>query len=178
MHGKVLLIDEDKCDGCMLCSIACAIVHTRNIDLDRAHIKLWHTEDGLHVPLTCHHCETPSCVAACPTKACREDGDGQRVIISDGECIGCRACNVACPFDHAHYDRVQRVSVKCDYCDGEPECARICPNGAIAYVYSDESSQGKRRQAAIAKARLERAAGMARRCGDENRQLEDKAGLK
>ena len=28
-------------------------------------------------PLTCHHCETPSCAQACPTKACRLDVRGR-----------------------------------------------------------------------------------------------------
>ena len=167
MRDKVLLVDEERCDGCMLCSIACTIVHTSALDLERAHIKIWHTEGGRHVPLICHHCETPSCVAACPTKACREDGDGRLVTISDADCIGCRACNVACPFGHAHYDAVRRVSVKCDHCDGEPECAAICPTGAITYAHADESSQGKRRQAAMAQVRLERVLGTARRDGDE-----------
>ena len=148
MNGKVIVIDEARCNGCMLCVIACSIVHTGNADLERAHIKVWRSEEELYVPLTCHHCETPSCAQACPTKACRQDLEGGRVIIDDAQCIGCRACNVACPFGHAHYDRVGRVSAKCDYCDGEPECVKVCESGAISYVYSDESSRHKTRKAA------------------------------
>lgn len=153
MNGRVILIDENKCTGCMLCAIACSIAHAGDIDLKRSHIKVWHS-DALHVPLTCHHCETPSCVLACPTRTCRQDLEGRRVIIDANRCIGCRACNVACPFSHAHYDRVARVSTKCDYCDGEPECVRVCEAGAIAYVHSDESSAHRQREASMVQAAL------------------------
>ena len=149
MNGKVIIIDEGKCNGCMLCAIACSIAHTGEIALERAHIKVWRTEDDLYVPLTCHHCETPSCARACPAKACRQDEEHARVIIDDAECIGCRACNNACPFGHAHYDLVAGVSTKCDYCHGEPECAKVCEPGAIRYVYSDESSRHKKRESAM-----------------------------
>ena len=35
--------------------------------------------------------------ARVPTKACRQDVGGGRVVIDERLCIGCRACNVACP---------------------------------------------------------------------------------
>ena len=59
--------------------------------------------DDTFVPLTCNHCETPSCARACPTTACRID-PGARVIIDVARCIGCRTCVVACPFPHARFD--------------------------------------------------------------------------
>ena len=150
MDGRVLIVDESKCTGCLLCVIACSVRHTGDIRLDRAHISVWKTDEECYVPLTCHHCETPSCMAACPTKACSQDAETLRVLIDGDKCIGCRTCVVACPFGHAHYDRVSGVSVKCDYCDGEPECARVCEPKAIAYVPSDEVSNHKRRAAPLA----------------------------
>jgi carbon-monoxide dehydrogenase iron sulfur subunit len=145
MDARVLIVDEAKCTGCLLCSIACSIRYTASIDLERAHIKIWRTDEQHFVPLTCHHCETPSCALACPTKACHEDKACSRVLIDEAKCIGCRTCVVACPFGHAHYDRVARVSAKCDYCDGEPECARVCEPRAITFVFADEDSDAKRR---------------------------------
>ena len=152
MTGKVILIEQQLCDGCGLCAVACSISRTGGIAPERSLIQVWRLEGGFHAPLTCHHCETPSCARACPTKACRQDVEGRRVIIDERQCIGCRACNVACPFGHAHYDAVVRVSTKCDYCDGEPECVRVCEPGAIRYVYSDESSLHRRRKAAMVEA--------------------------
>jgi Fe-S-cluster-containing dehydrogenase component len=143
----------------MLCAVACSIAHIGDISLDRTHIKVWRTEAACFVPLTCHHCETPSCMQACPTKACHQDAETLRVLIDATKCIGCRSCVNACPFGHAHYDAAARVSTKCDYCDGEPECARVCAPGAISYVYSDENSQSKKREAAMVQASVRRVMG-------------------
>lgn len=154
VYGRVLIVDEGKCDGCLLCALACAVAHTGGTDLQRAHMQIHRLAEAVFVPLTCHHCETPTCAEACPTKACRKDDETQRVVIDGSRCIGCRTCVVACPFGHAHYDRAARVSSKCDYCDGEPECARVCPAQAIAYVYSDESSQHKKAESAAVRASL------------------------
>jgi anaerobic carbon-monoxide dehydrogenase iron sulfur subunit len=151
VNGRVLIVDESKCTGCLLCVIACSVRHTGDVRLDRSHISLWKTDEEHYVPLTCHHCETPSCVVACPTKACSQDSESLRVIIDGDKCIGCRTCVIACPFGHAHYDRVSRVSVKCDYCDGEPECVRVCEPKAISYVQADEVSLGKRRAVPLAR---------------------------
>lgn len=151
-----MVVDEEKCTGCLLCTAACALAHTGELSFERAHIQVYQTDEELFVPLTCHHCETPSCALACPTKACHQDVETLRVLIDDTKCISCRSCVNACPFGHAHYDHVAHVSVKCDYCDGEPECVRVCEPEAITYVYSAENSQHKRRGSALSRAALRR----------------------
>jgi len=157
MNGRVLLIDEEKCTGCLLCTAACAIAHAGEIDFERAHIRVYETGPERFAPLACHHCETPSCTLACPTKACHREVETLRVLIDDNKCISCRSCVNACPFGHAHYDHVAHVSVKCDYCAGQPECVRVCEPRAIAYVFSAESSQHKRRGSPLARAVARRA---------------------
>jgi Fe-S-cluster-containing hydrogenase component 2 len=152
VHGKVIIINDDWCNGCLECAVACSIVHTGDIALDRAHIMVCKTGEERFVPLTCHHCETPSCVRACPTKACHQDLESQRVLIDPNRCIGCRSCVTACPFGHAHYDEVARISTKCDYCDGAPECEKICETHAIRYVSADEVSQPAKRGAGLVRA--------------------------
>lgn len=156
MNGKVLIVDESRCTGCLLCALACSARHTGEIRLDRAHIQIWRTANSRYVPLTCHHCEVPSCALACPTKACHWEQDALRVVIEEQRCIGCRTCVVACPFSHAHYDPVARVSTKCDYCDGDPVCVQVCEPGAIQYVYADEDCDQRRRQAPLVRAMARR----------------------
>ncbi|GAB4244996.1 MAG: 4Fe-4S dicluster domain-containing protein [Thermoleophilia bacterium] len=156
VHGRVLMVDQEKCDGCLLCVAACSVAHTGVVDLERAHITVYRAHEDVFVPLPCHQCETPSCVQACPTKACHRDAETRRVVIDDSRCIGCKACVVACPFGRAHYDLVSGVSTKCDYCGGEPECVKLCEPRALTYVYSDESSQGKKRASPLVRASMRR----------------------
>lgn len=163
-HGKVIVVDEGLCSGCMLCTVACSIAHTGTVSFDRAHIKVVRVAEERYAPLTCHHCETPSCVAACPTGACHRDEASAWVLIDPQRCIGCRSCVMACPFGHAHYDEVARISVKCDYCDGQSECVRVCEPRAIRYVESDEVCGHKRRTTAAVQAAVRlRAKGDVRR---------------
>ena len=87
-----------------------------------------------HLPflLLCNHCEDPSCVRACPTKATfkREDGI---VLMDFHRCIGCRFCMAACPYGSRSFNfrdprpgieelnvefptRMKGVVEKCNFC--------------------------------------------------------------
>jgi Fe-S-cluster-containing dehydrogenase component len=52
-------------------------------------------------------------------------------------CIGCRMCVSACPFGNISYDRQAKAVLKCDVCEGAPECALFCPTDAIQWVRAD-----------------------------------------
>jgi Fe-S-cluster-containing hydrogenase component 2 len=39
-----------------------------------------------------------------------------------------------CPFGAIGFDIVSKRVIKCDLCDGDPECAKVCFYGAIEYV--------------------------------------------
>ncbi|MEW6557322.1 MAG: hypothetical protein AB1349_08205 [Elusimicrobiota bacterium] len=36
--------------------------------------------------------------------------------------------------------------IKCDLCDGQPECERFCPYGAIELITDDKIANKKRKQ--------------------------------
>jgi Fe-S-cluster-containing dehydrogenase component len=104
---------------------------------------------GIYLPMTCNHCEKAYCVEVCPTKAChREVENNNRVVIDKNLCIGCRTCVVACPFGHPFFDSQDRVTVKCDYCDGDPKCVAFCEPKAVTYVDADVIQVTKKREAA------------------------------
>jgi len=147
VHGRVLIIDDAACDGCGDCVAACSAQGVGEGETRPTRIDVLRTGEDTFVPLTCNHCETPSCALACPTKACRSDPDGTRVVIDTERCIGCRTCIVACPFSHARYDPGGGTSVKCDLCDGAPVCVPACRPGAIRCVDREEASLPKRRTA-------------------------------
>ena len=107
-------------------------------------------------PLLCNHCESPSCVRVCPTKATFKRPDGI-VAMDYHRCIGCRYCMAACPYGSRSFNwgeprdyldlaklnpefptRMRGVVEKCNFCVerlavGElPACAEAS-EGAIVF---------------------------------------------
>ena len=146
MRGRVLVVDQDRCDGCRRCEEACSLHHTGKVDCSRSRISVFELEDRqLFVPSTCQHCERPFCAEACPTGACRRDPATHAVIIDPNVCMGCKTCVVACLFGGPRFDEELGVSVKCEYCAGDPACVAACAPGALSYVFADENNIRRRR---------------------------------
>lgn len=139
MSQKTLMIDYEKCTGCRLCEMVCSAFHNGAVNPSRSRIRVAKWEFiGLYVPTACQHCEKPICIEVCPAGACHRDEDTQRTAIDKDKCIGCKTCVLACPFGGPSFDAVDRVSIKCDHCDGDPQCARFCEVGAVRYVNVEE----------------------------------------
>lgn len=56
------------------------------------------TKRTTSLPFMCQHCEQPPCVDVCPTNASMRRDDGI-VLVDKHLCIGCRYCQMACPYD-------------------------------------------------------------------------------
>ena len=153
-----LLYDSTLCIGCRACVAACrdanglaAVPTTINgapydapVDLD-AHtktiIKLYDTgtERG-YVKNQCMHCVDPACVSVCMFSALHKTKYG--IVAYDPEsCIGCRYCQVACPFNVPKFEWAKATPkiVKCELCRDrlaagqEPACTAVCPRHAVIY---------------------------------------------
>jgi len=70
MTSQFLWVDPKKCNGCMECETACALVKTGEKDPVRSRIRVidWN-QKGLFLPVSCQHCETAPCLAVCPKEA-------------------------------------------------------------------------------------------------------------
>jgi anaerobic carbon-monoxide dehydrogenase iron sulfur subunit len=147
MHGKVLVVDHEKCTGCRQCEMVCSVFHNGTSNPSRSRIKVvkWENE-GFYLPMTCQNCENPFCTEVCPAKACQRDLENQRVVIDKDKCIGCKTCIIACPFGAPSFDIVSHVTVKCDYCDGDPQCVSFCSARAVSYVDAANMNAAKRRE--------------------------------
>lgn len=142
---KVLIYDPEKCSGCYYCMIVCSFHHFGDVDLEKAFIRVYPDEkSGIgFVNAHCTHCEYPLCEAACPTepKAVVKDTENGLVTIDKLRCIGCKSCNFACPISIPVFNQVAGISEKCDFCEGEPLCARYCSTGALMVVTRGEAKK-------------------------------------
>jgi len=142
-----MLVDPDQCVGCLLCETACSDYHEERLQPSESRVRVvsWDLTD-VDVPVLCVHCTDPPCAEACPVDAFYRSRETGAVMIDYGKCIGCRICVTACPLGGIFIDPETLSVIKCDACDGKPECVEICPTDALEYVKADGLPPIKRRE--------------------------------
>ncbi|MHB1418749.1 MAG: 4Fe-4S dicluster domain-containing protein, partial [Bacillota bacterium] len=155
---KRIMVNYDKCNGCLTCTLACAGAHSESGTITGAMLegikpRLWVESANLRpVPVLCRHCEEPVCVEACMTGAMKKD-PVQGVVSNEGNeqtCVGCWMCVMVCPYGAIVQSEgmggLSRVALKCDLCRhlDEPACVASCPNGALEFVEADDFAGKKR----------------------------------
>jgi Fe-S-cluster-containing dehydrogenase component len=94
-----MVIDLEKCTGCEYCTKVCQANNDIPPEIEWNKVTHWGAEGGrrYHLPQPCMHCEEAPCVSQCPVKATYYRDDGI-VMMNYDRCIGCRYCEVACPY--------------------------------------------------------------------------------
>jgi formate dehydrogenase iron-sulfur subunit len=190
---RATLIDITNCIGCRACQVACkqwnerdgeetelepglgfqnpAALSAKTYTLIAFH-ELENPEkpgglESAFVMQRCLHCLQPACVSACPTTALHRRADGPVSYDAD-KCIGCRYCELACPWDvpTSSWDSLTPKISKCTHCTDRidqpvpielngkplsndasrlfaesiatPACVKACPADALRYGTRDE----------------------------------------
>ncbi|MDR2499466.1 MAG: 4Fe-4S dicluster domain-containing protein [Treponema sp.] len=142
---KRIFIDQEKCEGCKSCTIACMQAHRErpgtvyDLDLLDPQNEARHTivrgDKGGYIPVFCRHCAAPDCVEACMSGALSKDPHTGHVQYDEKRCGSCFMCVMSCPYGNIKPDRVTRSKIlKCDFCKNdheEPNCVKACPRKAI-----------------------------------------------
>jgi Fe-S-cluster-containing dehydrogenase component len=94
-----MLIDINKCIGCNYCTYACQAVNNLADDMLYNVVTAEETQSGEEFFLSrpCMQCAEAPCVHVCPVQATYYRPDGI-VAMDYDRCIGCRYCQVACPY--------------------------------------------------------------------------------
>jgi len=152
MKQKRLFHDASLCDGCGFCQLVCAVKHCRQWNHYQSRIKIFHDLEGTAChALYCAHCQDAPCIMTCLMNTIYKDEKNGVTLRDLMQCIGCRACELACPFDAAMFDVLQEKVVNCDLCGGRPACVDICPKSALSFEYNEEHLDRNRFQAAALK---------------------------
>ena len=154
---RTTLIDIANCIGCRACQVACkqwndcegeetevepllgfqnpAALSAKTYTLIAFHEMENPDKPGgvesAFVMQRCLHCLEPACVSACPTTALYRQSDGP-VSYDVDRCIGCRYCQLACPWDvpTSEWDSLAPKISKCTHCaDRADQPAPIAFNG-------------------------------------------------
>ena len=143
MPQGLLVVDPDKCTGCLRCEINCTLVNdgvvsshlsrvkmTRNLTSSRNGNGLYTENNWVYFPDTCRQCDNPACGNACPVKAIYADENGVKKV-DESKCVGCGACDAACPWKMPTINPETKKSTKCVQCGA---CAAGCVTGALKIV--------------------------------------------
>lgn len=150
--------DQTKCTGCKACVIACKDKHDHPVGINWRRVVeytggFWR-EDPLehaftadvfayYTSVSCNHCTDAICTEVCPSKAMHK-GENGIVSVDPKVCIGCRYCEMACPYSAPQFDAANGVMTKCDFCQdllavgGTPACVAACPSRALDFGEVEE----------------------------------------
>ena len=141
-------VNIDNCIGCRACEVACKQEYNLPVGVRRRRVVM---EEGIasnkpwkrSISMSCNHCETPACRAACPVdrywkdEATQPDVAALRAFYAitgpytglvnvrptteedttlGVDCIGCKRCLVACPYGAPQWDEGAEKMDKCTGC--------------------------------------------------------------
>ena len=131
---KVISVNPSKCTACKLCELACSMKHSGAYSpaLSRIHAIVF-MDEAFYTPITCLQCDEAPCERACPNGSIRRNESTGVVELDEERCFGCKMCMLACPFGVMNFNEPAGYAMKCNNCDGEPECVLYCAPGALEY---------------------------------------------
>ncbi|GAB4406877.1 MAG: 4Fe-4S dicluster domain-containing protein [Thermodesulfovibrionales bacterium] len=150
MPKYAMVIDQNRCVGCMACIVSCK--KENNVPDEHFRTRVAEEVNGefpkLRMELRselCNHCDNPPCVYNCPTGASHKRPDGT-VQVNKTRCVGCKACVAACPYDARYMNPDKGFADKCTFCEHRvkegklPACVETCIGRSRVFGDLDDPS--------------------------------------
>jgi len=118
-------VNKNKCTGCLLCEISCSIANLGFVDRNGSAIKIAVNDLSIepHEPVVCRQCKKMNCLKSEGVDF--DESERKKFFWENKKRIE------DCPFN-AIFEYKDKV-VHCFLCNGEPECVKSCPTGAIIF---------------------------------------------
>jgi carbon-monoxide dehydrogenase iron sulfur subunit len=157
---SMILVDYSKCTGCRTCETICsAFNHPKEVNGKLlngtgnpylSNIKVYSFNPDVDVPTVCAMCPDNPCIEACPVdpdpstgrRALYRDNKTLTIRVDPNRCIGCGSCAEACRVGVIVPNPKTALPERmCTLCNGEPQCVKYCPFGALSHVKVDISRE-------------------------------------
>jgi molybdopterin-containing oxidoreductase family iron-sulfur binding subunit len=100
-HRWGMVIDLERCDGCLACVTGCINENGTSTGANWMYVFTYENEDTDQqnfLVRPCQHCSNAPCAKVCPVRARHARADDGIILTDYESCIGCRYCQVACPY--------------------------------------------------------------------------------
>jgi Fe-S-cluster-containing hydrogenase component 2 len=147
---EFVIADFDKCSGCGVCELICALHKEDKFDPKLSRIKVLRLYQLINTPVACRFCEDAPCVASCPRDALKQSEETGVILVDDDKCDLCSWCIEACPYGAITVLQKEKTVRICDLCEGQPQCIEWCPEEALDLSTQQEFDE-KIRKATVKK---------------------------
>lgn len=145
---KFIAADLEKCTGCGVCELVCALKRENVYNPQRSRIKILRLYRLVNMSTVCKLCENPPCVTACPLDCLTQSEKTGVIMVDEDKCDCCGWCIKACPYGAIVLNPEKETVMICDLCDGEPQCVEWCPEEALNLVSQKEFDENVRKATA------------------------------
>lgn len=134
-----IVTDANLCSGCKICMLICSFVHEGEFNPSKARlfveinrsISIETPTDKIDIPHLCDQCDPAPCAEICSSEAIVKNKLTGAFIVNNDDCTGCGLCIDECPYGMICMDESKQIAIKCDLCQGDPQCVSFCPRSAL-----------------------------------------------
>lgn len=147
-----MALEYQNCINCQACEVACKEENGVQLGADKQRIWVGIVEGTTFgkpfaniYPSQCNQCIDAPCVRVCPTHASHYR-EGGIVKVNRKQCILCKGCMEACPYNARFVDDTKVTIDKCTFCDhrigekGTTACQATCPTKVRTFGNLDDEN--------------------------------------